>query len=185
MTKPRSLALVALGVYVASIPLANYAITHWGDVSFAGGPHTVPVGFGYVAPSGVLFIGVALVARDVVQRAAGQWVTLAAILVGAALSYLIAPSLAWASAVAFLLGELADFAVYTPLARRQLYAAVLASGLVGALVDSLVFLQLAFHSTRFWQGNTLGKAWMSLLVLPVLPLVRRAVPDHSFDPAGA
>ena len=47
-------------VYAATIPAANWAINHWGDVQFPGGPHTIPVGFGLSAPSGVLFVGLAL-----------------------------------------------------------------------------------------------------------------------------
>lgn len=167
------IGVVAVAVYAACVPLANWSIQNVGTQHFPGGPHVIPVGFGYEAPSGVLWIGLALVARDVVQRTLGKGWAVAAILVGAALSYVVAPSLAWASCVAFGLGELADFAVYTPLARRRLYLAVLASGIVGAVVDSLVFLQLAFGSTMFWQGNVLGKAWLSLAALPVIALVRK------------
>ena len=99
--------LAALVAFVASISLANWFIENVGTQSFPGGPHTIPVGFGYDAPSGVLWIGLALVARDVVQRFLGRWWAVGAILTGAVLSYFIAPSLAWASAVAFCLGELA------------------------------------------------------------------------------
>jgi queuosine precursor transporter len=172
------IGVAALAVYVLSIPLANWFIQHVGEQPFPGGPHTIPVGFGYDAPSGVLWIGVALVARDVVQRFMGRHVAVLAILVGAGLSYLVAPSFAWASCVAFGLGELADFAVYTPLSERRLYLAVIASGIVGAVVDSLIFLQLAFGSTLFWQGNVLGKVWMSVLALPIVWAVRRAVPRY-------
>lgn len=174
----RRAGFIALGVYIACIPLANWFIQHVGTQDFPGGPHVIPVGFGYTAPSGVLWIGLALVARDLVQSVYGRRAVLAAILVGAGLSFSVAPSFAWASGIAFLLGELADFAVYTPLAERRLYLAVLASGLVGALIDSLIFLQLAFGSTHYWQGNTLGKVWMSILVLPFLWGVRRALPRY-------
>jgi hypothetical protein len=116
-----------------------------------------------------LFIGLALVARDVVQRLRGRRAAVLAILVGIALSWLIAPAVAFASAAAFGIGEFADFAVYTPLAERdRMTLAVLASGTVGALVDSLVFLRLAFGSFTYWQGNTLGKIWMSVAALPFL-----------------
>lgn len=168
----RKAGYVALGIYAACIPLANWFIQHVGEQSFPGGPHTIPVGFGYSAPSGVLWIGLALVVRDIVQRTLGKRWAIAAIALGTVLSYFVAPSLAVASAVAFGLGELADFLVYTPLSRRRLYLAVLASGVVGAVVDSLLFLQLAFGSTMFWQGNVIGKVWMSLLALPVLYVVR-------------
>jgi len=167
-------------IYLATIPLANWMIQNVGTVEFPGGPHVIPVGFGYSAPSGVLVIGVALVARDVIQRLAGRRAAVLAILLGAGLSYFVAPNLALASAVAFGLGELADFAVYTPLSERHLPFAVLASGIVGALVDSLIFLQIAFGATLYWQGNTLGKIWMSVLAFVVLVAYRRrALPRHA------
>ena len=78
-----------------------------------------------------------------------------------------------ASSVAFLLSEFADFAVYTPLARRRLVAAVLASSAVGLVVDSLVFLWLAFGSLEFLPGQIIGKAWMVLLALPLVAYLRR------------
>ena len=168
----------ALAVYIASIPAANWLINNVGTVEFPGGPHTIPVGFGYNAPSGVLAIGLALAARDAVQRTAGKSWALAAIAIGCALSALISPDIALASAAAFALGELADFAVYTPLAERNLYAAVALSGTVGAVVDSLIFLQLAFGSVAYWQGNVLGKTWMALAALPLIWIARRAVPQR-------
>lgn len=174
----RSLGVIALAAYIACIPLANWFIQHVGVQEFPHGPHTIAVGFGYRAPSGVLWIGLALVARDIVQMFYGRAITLLAITVGAALSYFVAPEFALASGVAFGLGELADFAVYTPLARRRLYLAVVASGIVGALIDSLVFLHIAFDSVQYWQGNTVGKVWMSIAALPVLWGVRRALPRN-------
>ena len=71
-----------------------------------------------------------------------------------------------ASAVAFLLSELADLAVYTPLQRRRFMPAVLASSLVGLVVDSAVFLYLAFGNLDYLAGQVVGKAWMVLLTLP-------------------
>lgn len=180
----RSVA-VAAALYAATIPLANWFISHVGTQSFPGGPHTIPVGFGYQAPSGVLWIGVALVARDWIQMAAGKRAVLAAIAIGVALSYLVNPAVATASAVAFALGELADFAVYTPLAdRRHVFSAVALSGAVGGLIDSLVFLQIAFGSTMFWQGQFIGKVGISLLGGAVMVAVRRAVSDR-LDPKVA
>lgn len=170
--------LVALAVYTACVPLANWTIQNVGNC-IAPGLCVIPVGFGLSAPSGVLWIGLALVARDVVQQLLGRWWVLGAIAVGAGLSAVVAsPALAVASAAAFTLGELADFAVYTPLWRRNLYAAVIASGIVGAVIDSLIFLQLAFGSTDLWQGNTLGKVWMSLAVVPLFWIARRTIPSY-------
>jgi uncharacterized PurR-regulated membrane protein YhhQ (DUF165 family) len=116
-----------------------------------------------MAPSGVLTIGAALVLRDLVQRELGEWKTIVAILAGAALSAWVAPpALVIASGAAFLLSELADMAVYTPLRQRRLGLAVLASGIVGAAVDSAVFLWLAFGSLTYLQGQIVGKLWASL-----------------------
>ena len=117
------------------------------------GPCLVPVAPGIMAPSGVLMIGAALVLRDLVQRRLGVEFGIGAIFAGAAISAGLAPaSLVIASAVAFLLSEAADFAIYTPLARRRLVLAVVASSMVGLVVDSLVFLWLAFGSLDFLLG---------------------------------
>jgi uncharacterized PurR-regulated membrane protein YhhQ (DUF165 family) len=78
-----------------------------------------------------------------------------------------------ASAAAFLLSEFADFAVYTPLARRRLVAAVVASSVVGLVVDSIVFLWLAFGSLEFLIGQIIGKLWMVLLATPFVVYLRR------------
>ena len=67
-----------------------------------------------------------------------------------------------ASGLAFLLSELADMAVYTPLRRRRLVLAVMASGVVGAFVDSLVFLYIAFGSLDYLSGQVVGKLWMTI-----------------------
>ncbi|HSF94968.1 MAG TPA: VUT family protein, partial [Thermohalobaculum sp.] len=116
----------------------------------------------------------ALVLRDLVQRRLGlRWVT-AAILAGAALSGMVAPpALVVASATAFLLSETADLVVYTPLQERRLVLAVLASSIVGLVVDSVVFLYLAFGSLDFLAGQVLGKSWMVLAALPLIALLRR------------
>ena len=93
---------------------------------------------------------------------------------GAALSGAVAPpQLIMASAAAFLLSELADFAVYTPLQSRGLVLAVLASSVVGLVVDSVLFLWLAFGSLDYVAGQILGKLWMVLLALPVVHWIRK------------
>ena len=127
-----------------------------------------------MAPSGVLMVGLALVLRDLVQRRLGVGWGLGAIVIGAALSALLAPpALVLASTVAFLLSELADFAVYTPLQRRGLVLAVLASSAVGLVADSFLFLWLAFGSLDFLAGQIIGKALMVLLTVPAIHWLRR------------
>jgi uncharacterized PurR-regulated membrane protein YhhQ (DUF165 family) len=150
-------------LYLATIPIANWMISNVGTQFFPGGPHTIPVGFGYSAPSGVLMIGLALFLRDIVQKTYGRKVTLIAIGVGIVLSYMVNPAVATASAIAFGCGELADFFVYTKLRKKTLVGAVVSSGVVGGFIDSFIFLQIAFGSTTYWQGQVIGKTQMALL----------------------
>jgi len=162
------IGFLALIGFAATIPTANWLIGHVGTC-FPNGPCVIPVGFGYDAPSGVLMIGLALVLRDIVHERLGAMWALGAIVVGAALSALLAPqTLVLASAVAFLLSEGADMAVYTPLRERRLMLAVLLSGIVGAVIDSAVFLWLAFGSLDFLAGQVIGKAWMTIAAVAVL-----------------
>ena len=152
-----------LAAFLACIPIANWMIGNVGTECVPLGPCLLPVGFGLSAPSGVIVVGIALVLRDLVQRDLGPKWAIAAIAVGAAASAGIAsPALAIASGTAFLFSELADMAVYTPLRERRLALAVLASGIVGAAVDSAVFLWLAFGSLTYLEGQIVGKLWASL-----------------------
>ncbi|MBZ0141232.1 MAG: VUT family protein [Pseudorhodoplanes sp.] len=161
-------------MFCLTVPMANWMIGHVGTECVPQGPCVIPVAPGLMAPSGVLMIGAALVLRDLVQRRLGVGVSIAAILIGAGLSGLVAPMpLIVASASAFLLSELADLAVYSPLARRRLIAAVIASSMVGLVVDSIVFLWLAFGSLQFLWGQVVGKAWMVVLSIPFVMLLRR------------
>ena len=178
--RQKAAALAYLLGFIACIPMANWMIGHVGTVCPPPfGPCLVPVwpwgpkDMPLMAPSGVLMIGLALVLRDMVQRRIGRAAALTAIAAGALLSGAIAPpSLVFASAVAFLLSELADFAVYTPLESRGLVGAVLASSLVGLVADSILFLWLAFGSLDYLAGQILGKLWMVLLALPFIHWIR-------------
>jgi hypothetical protein len=170
----RNEGFLFLILFGLTIPAANWMIGNVGTTCVPRGPCLIPVAPGLMAPSGVAMIGIALVLRDLVQRRLGVGVAAGAVLAGAAISALLAPpSLVVASAVAFLLSEFADLAVYTPLARRRLIAAVVASSLVGLVVDSIVFLWLAFGSFEFLLGQIVGKAWMVLLTLPAIEWLRR------------
>lgn len=159
--------VATLAAYIATIPAANWAVAHYG---------AVPVGFGLLAPAGVYAVGIALVLRDLAREAAGRWAVVAAIAVGAALSWLLAtPALALASTAAFAVSESLDFAVYEPLRKRGLLLAMLASNAVGLLADSLIFLWLAFRSFDYLPGQLVGKAWMTLAAVAVIAVLRRRV----------
>lgn len=154
-----------LAAYVATIPAANLLVAHVG---------VVPVGLGYEAPAAVYMVGLALVLRDLAREVAGRVAVLAAIGVGAALSWLLAdPALAAASTAAFLVAEIMDFAVYEPLRQRGLLVAMLASNAVGLLADSLIFLWVAFGNFDYLPGQLLGKVWMTLAAVAVIAVIQR------------
>ena len=163
-----------LVAFILTIPAANWMIGNVGAVCPENSPCLIPIGFDVMAPSGVIMVGLALVLRDLVQRRLGKLWALGAIVVGALLSALIAPqALVLASGAAFLVSELADFAVYTPLQKKRLVLAVFMSGVVGLVVDSILFLQLAFGSLDFLSGQIIGKTWMIVLALPIIWWIRR------------
>jgi queuosine precursor transporter len=175
---------IFLVLFCLTIPAANWMIGHVGEMCVANGPCLLPVAPGVMAPSGVLMIGAALVLRDLVQRRLGVEFGIGAIVAGAVISAGLAPpSLVLASAAAFLLSEFADFAVYTPLARRRLVLAVLASSVLGLVIDSIVFLWLAFGSLDFLGGQIIGKLWMVLLATPFVAYLRRRDERLGLKPA--
>lgn len=168
----KTIAMTA--AFAATIPLANWLIGNVGTVCIQQGPCLLPVGFGLTAPSGVLVVGVSLVLRDLVHEAGGAKAALIAIGLGGVLSAMFAaPTLLIASVLAFLLAELADLAVYTPLRDRRLWLAVLLSGIAGAVVDSAVFLLIAFGSLDYIVGQTIGKMWMTLIAVLALITARK------------
>lgn len=162
--------------FLACIPAANYLISNVGTVCVPAGPCLIPVFPGVMAPSGVLLIGAALALRDALQEVAGRRVVLGCIVAGAALSLGLSPALAAASAAAFLLSELLDFAVYDRLRARSLPWAVIASGLAGALADSLLFSWLAFGSVKWASGLVLAKLYASAAFAAWLAVRRRSIP---------
>lgn len=177
MDRTRAVGWACFAAFLASIPLANWMIGHVGTVCVPQGPCLLPVAPGLMAPSGVVTVGFALVLRDMVQRSLGVSWSLAAVLAGTLASAALAdPHLVAASALGFLISELADFAVYTPLQRRGLLRAVLASSAVGLVVDSLVFLTVAFGSLEFLGGQVVGKGWAVLISIPLVRLARRLSP---------
>jgi uncharacterized PurR-regulated membrane protein YhhQ (DUF165 family) len=163
----RTLGILALLAYIATIAAANWAVQHYG---------IVPVGFGLVAPAGVYAAGLAFTLRDLTQDALGKAAVVGAIAAGALLSATVVPArLALASATAFLISEILDFGIYTPLRKRGWLRAVALSNLAGLAADSALFLWLAFGSLSFLAGQIIGKAWMTLLAIMLLGGVRRAV----------
>ncbi|HEY7908966.1 MAG TPA: VUT family protein [Thermomicrobiales bacterium] len=160
----RAIGYVLLAGYVAAIVGANWAIARFG---------VVPVGFGLMAPAGVFFAGLCFEFRDLVQDTLGRWWAVAAILIGAGLSAFISTQFAFASGVAFLLGELADFAIYTPMRQRFWLVAMIVANTIGDIIDSAIFLYLAFGSLQFITGQVIGKAYCTLIPVGLLWIIRR------------
>ncbi len=171
--------ILALTAYITAIVAANVTTQHYGFV---------PMGFGFTATAGTYAAGLALLLRDAVQDYAGTRWVFAGIAAGAALTALTAPSLAVASAVAFLLAELLDMAVYTPLRERGWARAALASGIVGAVVDTLAFLALASFplTAQTVGGQLVGKAlWATAVPVLAVIAVRQVRRGHvSRHPVG-
>jgi uncharacterized PurR-regulated membrane protein YhhQ (DUF165 family) len=146
--------------------LANWLTTHYGIVS---------VGFGLMATAGTYAAGVAFGLRDWCQETSGRWGAMWAVLLGAALSAVLASGrIAVASAVAFLLSELLDLAIYTPLRNKNKYGAIVASNTVGSAFDTVLFLSIAgfgITSSVFW-GQMVGKGWMTLAAVLALAIFR-------------
>lgn len=160
-----------LGYLSAAVLLCAVIVANWLTTRFG----FVPVGFGFSATAGTFAAGFALAARDATQDLLGKPKMLAVIAIGAVLSYAIAdPFIATASAVAFAIAELLNFAVYTPLRNRSKLgdrrwaAAVTASSLVGALADTFIFLAIAFGWAAVLPalaGQLVGKAWATAAYL--------------------
>lgn len=175
VSRGKTCGLVALALFILTIPVGNWVVMNVGTVCYPDGPCVIPVWPGILSPSAVLLAGLALVLRDAVQSLLGNRWTIAAILCGAALSGLLSePAVVLGSTAAFLFSELADFLVYTPMRRRYPSSAILLSGLVGSIVDSCIFLQLAFGSLEFVTGQVIGKFWMSLAAALLLYVWRRS-----------
>lgn len=128
---------IAAGAFVACAALSNVLTSHYGIVE---------VGFGLVASAGTFTAGLALGARDLIQRWGGRRASLIAIAVGSVLSLLVgaAGRIALASCVAFAVSESVDLLVYSRARRKGGHnGAVLASNTVAAPIDTLVFLAIA------------------------------------------
>lgn len=141
----------------------------------------------YLAPAGVFAIGLILVLRDWIQQVTSLRFTLALVPIGGGLSYAIGvlagygalQKIALASLAAFIVSESVEAAVFTPIRKRSLALGVALSGTVGNVIDSALFLWIAFGSEAFFAGNFAGKLEM-IAVGTVLTSLRRV-----YLPAGS
>lgn len=127
-------------LYIAAIVVANIGFTYI---------PMIPLPFGEMFAPMSLLVGFVFVLRDFAQKELGHKV-LVAIAVGIGLSYVLAdPFVAVASAAAFAISELTDWAIYTAY-KKPLKDRILISSAISTPVDSAVFmLMLGFFS---WYG---------------------------------
>jgi uncharacterized PurR-regulated membrane protein YhhQ (DUF165 family) len=134
--------LVSVGTYVASIIMVNWlfapaqlvqGITFW----------STPFGDLFLAN---LVVGFVFVLRDYAQREIGHRVLLATLIAGIITYFMVDPGIAVASVTAFVLSEMADWAIYS-FTRRPLQSRILISSLVAVPLDTLAFQYLAGYLT--------------------------------------
>lgn len=176
MTTRNKLGVAAALVYIGVVVLANVLSSRYGMVG---------VWFGLTASAGTYAAGAALGLRDLVQDGLGRWGVLGVIAIGSALSFWLADaSIATASLAAFTASELCDLLVYTPLRSRGWGRAVVLSNIVGAVVDTYVFLALApFGPVTFkaMEGQLVGKIlWATLVPVILIQAVRLTI-KHDRD----
>jgi queuosine precursor transporter len=186
MTNRRLAAGISLlAVYIGSIVASNWLTTRYGLITIAPG---------LFATAGTVTVGGAIMTRDLLQDALGRLLVLAAITTGAAISYLLSShQIAVASGVTFLVAESLEFAVYTPLRKRYGWGTGRWSGVVavanatGAIGDTFLFLWLAGFplTAAVVAGQLTGKAYVTVAVVAIGVILRRAVLRNPVDPAGA
>lgn len=122
--------------YVAAIPATNYLFSYVGVMPIPGTEYVFhPLAF---------LVGFWLVLRDLAHRELGDRWIFAPVLVGLALSFVTsAPRIATASAIAFLVSECVDYAVYR-WSGRPLGQRILLSSAASVPVDSVLFTGIAF-----------------------------------------
>ena len=156
---------LAAVAFLLCLPAANLLIQNVGVKCIPNGPCLIPVGFGFMAPSGVLMIGAALLLRDAVHEFWGRSTTIVLILLGGLVSVpFVGSHLLVASLLAFFVSEMADFFVYDRFRKQNKGNAVLASGVVGAALDTALFSYVAFGTLAWQPGLLLGKMYATLSV---------------------
>jgi queuosine precursor transporter len=122
--------------YIVAIVLVNWTFT-------VLAPWSTPFGDLYIAN---VIVGFVFVLRDYAQREIGHKVLLATLLAGGITYLMVDPAIAVASITAFVISEMADWAVYS-FTKRPLQSRILISSLVSVPLDTVVFQHLAGYLT--------------------------------------
>jgi len=152
-----------VAVYIAAMVTAN-SLVWW------LGPWFSPV-------NAFFLIGLDLTLRDVLQEKLNRWQLAGTIVAGGCVTWLVNPAakhIAIASAVAFLVSAVADWATYSALRSKPWLVKSNGSNVVSAAVDSIVFPTLAFGSfmpqiiAAQFAAKVLGGVVWSLIIRPRL-----------------
>jgi len=152
------------------------------SADYLAAKYIVSIGFGYQAPAGVWCIGGILAIRDWVQDVRGLRWSMLLVAIASIISLIISVYTGWAglrniaigSFVAFLFSETADAVIYTPLRQKHRYSGIVLSVMGGAIIDSMIFLWIAFRSFDFLPGQIIGK-WEMIPVALILVFFRRNI----------
>ncbi len=161
-----------VALYVVSIVLVNWLFapaqlvpgitvwsTVWGDLYLAN-----------------VIVGFVFVLRDYAQREIGHKVLLATLFAGVVTYFMVDPAIAVASVTAFVLSEMADWAIYS-FTKRPLQSRILISSLVAVPLDTVVFQHLAGYLTpAAFTTEVLSKALGVAVVWYLLKLREGAEP---------
>ncbi|MYB41407.1 MAG: VUT family protein [Chloroflexi bacterium] len=165
--RDKTIGIGFLVAFVITVVGANWALLTYG---------IVPIGFGLEAPASVYFVGLTFTFRDGLRERLGFKGALVAIAIGGILSYVLEvrqdgdliARIAIASAAAFAVSELSDAVVYERIRERSRLLAIAGSNTVGLVVDSALFLSLAFGSLEFLTGQVVGKFYMTVTAVVLI-----------------
>lgn len=147
-------------LYVVSIVAVNWMFT-------AIAPWPTPLGDLYLAN---IVVGFVFVLRDYAQREVGHNVLFATAAAGVLTWFMVDPAIAVASISAFILAEMADWAIYS-FTKRPLSQRILYSSLIAVPLDTLAFQYLAGYLTpAAFSMEMLSKALGVVLVWYLLRL---------------
>ena len=155
-----------VAAYVASIVLVNWLFA---PAQLVPGITVWPTMFGDLFLANII-VGVVFVLRDYAQREVGHKVLLATLVAGAITYVMVDPAIAVASITAFILSELADWAIYS-FWKKPLQQRILFSSLIAVPLDTFAFQHLAGYLTpAAFTTEVLSKAVGVLIVWYLLRL---------------
>jgi len=138
MNRRLTIVLLVAG-YLAAIITANLLAYHYG-------PSITP----YTA---LLLVAFGLITRDRLADVSSWWAQLGLIMAGSLLAYLANPAaarIAVASTIAFACSEGTEAVLYYAMRRQPWLEKANKSGIIGAAIDSFLFLTIAFPGPILW-----------------------------------